>query len=584
MVKKGLVSTMLTRELARFVEVKPASGTRKKALHATIVAAVTIAALSPFFGVPGALMGVSSIWVAVSAFDRSQRSRMRVLSRLAVTYTLVVAIGASASLLPVWLGVVVLAALGTVVAFGYHALLGDPPGPMLLIMGAATALYIPRQGLPIPQLVLITVLALVIACTTSLLLQLPNRRAAVQQQLEALRTAVAALEDAPDDLSAGERETLRMAAFAALFAAQASLVDSTSRRSTARSGREYLAIEEEIHDLHHRLVRMIVAEELPWAHVSERSFTDHYLGAPRERYMLSWAFSSASPAWLAARRTGVAILIAGEFSTILALSHPYWSMMTAALVLSTPADRISSAHRAGHRVVGTALGVALFLGLHSLNPSPILVAAIVVACLGATQMVAPRQYALASMLLTPMALLMTTMFAGRIDLGQLAGSRVIETVVGALAAMLVLWLPGRSTAIKLVRRQFRRTLRSADLALRQMRDNPGGATAIVARRNLHFEQLAAAKALKLALPDQTTTLEGWPDIEIVLGELTVTILAAARTADPARVLRWAAMSSLLEDHLVALPPVSSQPIDTGATAQALRDVLRIGRPGVTIAD
>ncbi len=570
------VPTALTRELTRFVEVKPAQGTRKKALHALIVGAVTISVLSLIFGVALGLTGITGIFLGISAFDRSLRSRVRVLSRLGTAYLLLVALGAWSSMLPSWLGVVVLAVLGTIVAFGYHALLSDPPGPMLLIMGAAVASYLPTLGVPIPLLIAITAISIVLACGTSLLVQVPTRRAAVVRQLKTLRAAVSALEDAPADLPDTERAQLRDNAFSALFAAQAALVSSAPRKGTVSA--THLAMEEEIHLLHRRLLQRVVTFDLPWARIDDEAFTDHYLGAPREGYLLKWALSSASPAWLAARRTGAAILLAGEFATLLGLTHPYWAIMTSALVLSNMSDRISTTHRAAQRVVGTAAGVGLFLGLHLLNPAPVLVAVIVVCCIALTQMLAPRQYALSAMVITPMPLLTASMHGAAVAIAPLVQARVLETVVGAVAALLVLWLPGRSTAIVLVRRQFRRALNAADEVLRQMSRGLPPDVTIVGRRNLHFEQLAAARALSMVIPDQPEALAQWPELEAQLGELTYTILTAVRTTEPETVLRWHPMADTLESYIAGLPPVSAEPIDASATAAALKRVRLTGRP------
>ncbi|MDO5710729.1 MAG: FUSC family protein [Micrococcales bacterium] len=575
------MSTALTREFVRFVEVKPASGTRVKAVHALIVGAVTTGTLGALFGVPMALTGMTGIFVAISAFDRSQRSRIRVLSALAVVYTIGVTLGALTSLLPAWLAVVAIAALATVTAFGYHALLSDPPGPMLLIMGICAASYMPTLGVPIPQIILITALSMVIGCTTSIVLQQPRRRAAVERQVESLRTAVSKLEaglrtDAPQ---AQDLSRLRDAAFGALFQAQSSLVASLGR-GRAPSPRAQ-PLEDELHALHLRLYRLIAAHRLPWATLDDDAVRDHYLGAPGTPYLVRWALSQSSPPWLAARRTGMAILLAGGVATLLRLDHPYWAQMTAALVLSSAADRITSTVRAEHRVVGTTFGVGLFFGLHLLHPHPVLVAAIVVGCASLTQIVAPRHYATAAMVMTPMPLLMASMHAVAVPIGPLMWSRVIETVIGAASALLVLWGQGRPTAVILVRRQFRRAVVALGDILAQMALDPDQAASLTGRRNLHFEQLAAAKALAMVRPDRPTELEEWGTFEAALSELTFTVLIAARTSDPRAALRWGVMADAMDRFLAELPPVSGNPIDAEAAAQTLHDILTQGRPPQT---
>lgn len=579
------MASTLVREAVRFLEVKPATGTRRKALHALVVGTVTIGVLSLFFGIPMALTGMNGIFVALGAFDRSQRSRIVVLSGIAIAYTVLVTLGALTSLLPVWGTVLVIPLLAAVVAFGYHALLSDPPGPMLLVMGLCAASYIPTLGVPIGQLVLITALSMVLGCGTSVLMQQTHRRAAVERQVGELRTAVDRLErgerdqhdehdehDEHDDDSPPDLGTLRDAAFGALFQAQASLVASMPRRRDSPQAR---AIEAELHALHLRLFRLVAATELPWSHLDDRAVGGHYVGAPKAEYLLRWSLSLASPAFLAARRMGLAMLVGGAFSTALHFSHPYWAQMTAALVLSTSTDRITSTLRAVHRMVGTAVGVLLFFGLHLLHPHPVVVAAIIIACGALTQLLAPRHYALASVVITPMPLLMAGMHLTRVE--PLMTSRLLETVIGAAAAMLVLWVQGPSTAIVLVRRQFRRALLALREVLRQMVVDPDQAASLTSRRNLHYEQLAAAKALAMVDPAHPEALRDWDGFEAALGELTFTVLVAARTDDPAHALQWLPMARELDQLLDALPPVSRDPIDVVAATRAIRRVLQVGR-------
>lgn len=570
----------LSREFVRFVEVKPASGTKRKAWHALVVGAVTIGVLSALFGVPMALTGMTGIFVAISAFDRSQRSRIRVLSGLALAYTLVVTLGALTSLLPPLSAVVAVAALSTLTAFGYHALLSDPPGPMLLIMGICAASYIPTLGVPIPHLVLITALSMVLGCTTSVLLQQRRRRAAVRRHVDALRTAVDDLEHAMTSDSEGESKSqgaLADAAFGALFQAQSSLTSSLSRGRDPGPRAE--ALEEELHALHLRLFRLVAERALPWTSLPDDAVTDHYVGSPRWPYLLRWSFSLASPAWLAARRTGVAILLGGAVATLFGLTHPYWAEMTAALVLSSAADRITSTLRAEHRVVGTAAGVGLFFGLHLLHPHPVVVAVIVIGCASLTQVVAPRHYALASMIMTPMPLLMAGMhLSATAPVGPLMWSRVVETVIGAASALLVLHLQGRAAAVRLVRHQFRRALTALGAVLQQMSADPDQAASLTSRRNLHFEQLAAAKALAMVRPDRPQLLDEWERVEAALARVTYTVLVAARTTDPGHALRWGVMSQALDQFLAGLPPVSGTPIDADAVAAFLDHLRDLGHP------
>jgi hypothetical protein len=573
------VPQTLSRELARFVEVQRAQGTRVRAAEALVVGAVTTTVLSLIFGVSIGLLGASGTFVAIMAADRAPVSRARVLARLAGTYLVGVSAGALVAGSNPLLVTVTMAVVATVFSFGYHALLSDPPGPMLLITGAATASYLPSLGVPVGLFIGVSALALLIACAVALLLAALRPREAMTAKMTLLASAVTDLEGAdrgsvdPDDLA-----RLRDAAFTALFTAQAALVSSARRH---RPDSDYHRdVEGRVIAWHRRLLESVRRDDLPWAQLDlDALATLHYLGGPREGYLLRWAFSLSSPPWLAARRTGLAVLVAGVAATTLSVSHPYWAILTAALVLTAGADRISSTHRAGHRVVGTALGIGVFIAIHALHPGGAVVAVIVVGCIAITHLLAPRQYALASMVLTPMALLMSSIHTPPAALSGLLTNRILDTLIGALAALLVLWSPGANTPIVLVRRQFRRALRALQQAIAVMADGDAlTAAGLTARRNLHFEQLAAARVLAMARIDRPQTLAEWPHIEAALGELTYTVLTAAWTTDPDGVLRWAVMDESLRALIADLPPVSSEPIDAVVTAVAVRHLLVLGRP------
>lgn len=139
--------------------------------------------------------------------------------------------------------------------------------------------------------------------------------------------------------------------------------------------------------------------------------------------------------WTQAGRHGVAVLAAGAAATATGIGHPYWSMV-AAVVAVTGADTTARLTRAIHRVVGTLAGVGLAAAI--LAPHlPVGALIIIVGLLQfATELVVGRNYALAVVCLTPLALTMGTL-AQPASTWSLLHDRAIETVLGAVIGMAV---------------------------------------------------------------------------------------------------------------------------------------------------
>lgn len=142
---------------------------------------------------------------------------------------------------------------------------------------------------------------------------------------------------------------------------------------------------------------------------------------------------------------GAGALIAGAVATLAGLDHPSWAMVAAVAPFSVipPTHQIV---RAIHRVVGTAVGLAVAALILVATPLPAIPLILLVTALhAATEMLVVRHYGLALVFITPLALLLTQL-ADPVPRTQLLTSRIVETVVGVLVGL---------TVAVLVRRGFR---------------------------------------------------------------------------------------------------------------------------------
>ncbi|MBD8044852.1 FUSC family protein [Arthrobacter sp. Sa2BUA2] len=164
------------------------------------------------------------------------------------------------------------------------------------------------------------------------------------------------------------------------------------------------------------------------------------------RYRTDWVrpvhprFSAAQrrAVWHDAALYAVAAAAAGSVASALGIGHNYWAMVAATVPLAgaTLRNRI---HRGLQRLLGTFGGllVTAAILLAALAPWQ-LVLVIAVLQFGAEMFIA-RQYALAQVVITPLALISTEL-AHPSDPAILIQDRAVETVIGAVVGMALVLL------------------------------------------------------------------------------------------------------------------------------------------------
>jgi uncharacterized membrane protein YccC len=154
--------------------------------------------------------------------------------------------------------------------------------------------------------------------------------------------------------------------------------------------------------------------------------------------------------------TGGAALIALS----LGLPRPDWAAVACAAVLAHDTTR-STVRRAGHRAGGTAAGIGVAGLVLAIIPGVLPLVVLVVALQFVVELLVARNYTVAVIFITPLALLQGTLATGELDgpvVGLLAG-RLVETAIGcalAVAAQAVLPPSGEHPAQAAVRWMSRR--------------------------------------------------------------------------------------------------------------------------------
>lgn len=567
----------ISRQLLVFTEIKPAPGRWKHSLHVLTIVTIAVTLISVFLGASMGLVGLTGAFLGFVARTRPVRSRLVILTGMCLTYVAGVTLGALTGNDPVLL-TLVLTLLSLVTVLGYNSLVAEPPGAMFLIIGPVIASYLPTVGLPVGKIVLVAAIGCVSASAASLVLQaLTEHRHVEQEAVSKAQDAVAAYLDANRAVIPRQQlARLRDQAFVSVFSAAMVLEDAVGREPRMYQWRRMNVA---LRRLHLSIIQQVVRVHLPGREVAVSGVEQRrYLGRPDPSYLMRWGLSRSSLPWLAARRMAAAVLLTCIVSYGLRAGHPSWAVMTTALVMSVTRDRLALTHRALHRVSGTVIGIGVFAVIHSLHPRGLVLIVVALALVYCIQMLAVRNYALAVIFVTPMALLISTAAAPYRPIGEIAGERVFETVIGAAASVVVIWLAGRRAPVALVRRQFRRSLRSLERLLLLIADGEQSTDrGYAARRDLSYEQLQCSRILQLAQTDLPQDLSEWDLLETSLNEASYVVLAACWTTDPPHAINAEKMAGVLARMIAALPPVGTTMVDARVIAGGLQRMLDIGK-------
>ncbi len=569
------VPDALAHQLMAFTEIKSAPGRWRFALEATFLAATSLTVVSLVFSPSLAIVGLTGAFLAVTARTRPLRARAMILAIMYLGYLISVAAGALTGSRP-WLLTISLTVISVVAVLGFNALVGDQPGPMFLVIGAAIASYLPTIGISVADVVQINAFGAGSACLTALLLQAIRHDTTVRDVIDAAEKSITAYaRTMPGEGDPAERGRLRDAAYASVFRASSVLEASVGSHP---HGRGWVQANMKLRQLHVALVQRISLARLDGAPVAVGAMEQsRYLGLPSARYLLRWGLSKRSLPWLAARRLAAAVLLTCAVSYGFGVGQPYWAVLTTALIITIGADRLSLTHRALHRLAGTLVGVLLFFVLHLLDLGGLGLLMAALLLVFTMQMVVVRNYALGAVFITPMALLISSAGSPSRPVMEVAGVRILDTVIGAACSLAVIWVSSHGTPILLVRRQYRRALRALEhlLVLLAEGEHASG-RGLSARRDLAFEQLQCAQILRIAQVELPITLGSWDEMEGALNEVSYTVLAACWTTDPPAVLDAAAMAAQMQRMLARLPPVSRGPVDAQELARDLNKVMAAG--------
>jgi len=135
-------------------------------------------------------------------------------------------------------------------------------------------------------------------------------------------------------------------------------------------------------------------------------------------------------------RLALAAAIAVAVSAPLGLPRAYWVVLTVVVILQNGHTVRLSALRGVHRVLGTFVGLGVFALTAMLGARGLVLAFVLMALQFVVEMVIIRNYGLALIFITPLAMLISTQ-GGHVE--EIIADRVIDTLIGTAIALAVLF-------------------------------------------------------------------------------------------------------------------------------------------------
>jgi uncharacterized membrane protein YccC len=257
------------------------------------------------------------------------------------------------------------------------------------------------------------------------------------------------------------------------------------------------------------------------------------LGRLRASKLLREALRPGTLTRLVVARVGVAALVTGAIGAAMSLEHVYWSIAAAVLVLHYGLDWHRTVQRGIERLAGTWVGLLLAAAVLAAHPHGLGLVVAIMALQFATEMLVVRNYALAVVVITAMALLIAS-GDGSHDPAALLLARGIDTTLGCVVGIVVYALiRSRSPGMRL-RTELDATLDATGAVIGHLHGRPADpAQGRVARGALARRMFALREAFDAGIAgtaaERREAEEAWPGVA-----------AAQRLAYEALALGWVA--------------------------------------------
>ncbi|QRY51546.1 FUSC family protein [Mycolicibacterium septicum] len=388
---------------------------------------------------------------------RPYLNRGAYLGVVAVCFAVAVALGDWASSAP-WLGVLTVTMIAAVATLVCHALSVGPPGAYMVVLACAAGTGTPATLHLSPGHHAVLVLsggafAWLVHMSGALFRPRGPEKAAVA----AAAAAVAAYIETPSADTRHRAALLLHTAWVSLVTYQPvqPKPDQTLYRLRVVNRRLHVLFAEAMRaaEAGEPLTYDGAALARHLATVPADAITDEHgaegvpLGRPSIVQLLRRALTPGSVSLQLTVRVGIAVAISGVIAVLisqaLTMTHAYWAMAAAVLMLHQGFDWQRTVARGVERTLGTWLGLGVAGAILALHPQGVWLALVIGALQFVIEMYVVRNYTLAVVFITPAALTIASGGQPVDNLGELLLTRGSDTLIGCAVALAVYWATQR---------------------------------------------------------------------------------------------------------------------------------------------
>jgi len=380
------------------------------------------------------------------------------LGVVAASFSVVVALGNWAAAIP-WVGVLTVSLIAMAAVLVCNALSVGPPGAYMFVLACAAGIGVAAEHLTSWHIGLLVAAGGTFAWLVHMCGALLNFRGPEKSAVGAAAEGVARYLDA---IGSPDEESSRRKAAAALHQSWNALVTFQSVDPRPNSTLQQLRVNN--HELHilfaqamsaaaerkplpaavaQRARRLVYLAGRPATFYGTADVDEMPLGRPRPWELLRDALTPGSPSRYVVARAGIAVCVAGFAASALGVEHAYWAMSAAVLVVHQGFDWVRTLQRGVERMVGTWVGLGLAAVVLTLHPQGLWLVLIIATLQFTIEMLIVRNYALAAVFITPIALTIASGGHPVDDVGGLLFARGMDTLIGCSLALVVYLLVGR---------------------------------------------------------------------------------------------------------------------------------------------
>jgi len=500
--------------IGRLLQLNPVPRRWPFALRAGICMAVPVLVGWLCGDVSAGLIATIGGFTALYGSGRPYLNRAGYLAAIAVWFAAAVALGDWAAQIP-WLGLVTITVIAMLAVLVCNALSVGPPGAYMFMLGCAAGTASVSAHLTPWHIAALVAAGGAFAWLAHMVGVLWRPRGPEQAAVGAARDAIAGYLANP---GSGQRHQ----AARLLHHAWVTLVNFEPARPKADSTLHRLRAEN--HRLHRVFAAAMIARENDTAppDIDDPSFAEidpggtTPLGRASNVSLLRQAITPGSESLRLALRVGVAVAVAGAAAVSMSIDHAYWAMAAAVLMLHQGFDWTRTLWRGVERLIGTWIGLGLAGLILAWHPQGLLLVAIVAVLQFTIEMFVVRNYAIAVIFITPIAL--TIASGGHpVDVGALLLARGVDTAIGCAAALLVYWIAIHNRGPAPVTEAIAATEKAIDVADVHVRTGAvTTAAARAARRDLQVEAMTMLDTYQVAVGGSAAQRDAaerlWPTV------------------------------------------------------------------------